>query len=392
MNSLYWSHTLRIARPLGLLSRTRTQIRLAELSQVPPRHYGQRPAVRSFSIMPAAVAIVDTSITTIINIHAATHIPWFVLIPLLSIGAHAVFRLPFLLYTQSINRHQAKSFLVMRGWGWRIPQAIHKERIPKDQIEKEEKKRMSMTVSRINRALGTQKWKMWSSVLGFPGWIICLECMREICGGPRGLFGSLIVGDTNNHATGHEATISTDIASAATSQGSTVNPSISVATTEYAQADLLDPSIMFEGCLWFTDLSVPDPYHILPVALSAMLVKNLLPKGGIPELLGRNKSKDASTIVGAPSPWQLRLRRAAVAIALFIGPGTADMPAALHFYWLTSATMSYVINKALSRYNPIKLRKVDRCNGVEPNIIQPKRFGKDGPYTRKNTAQTDSKP
>ncbi|KAI1456537.1 hypothetical protein F4805DRAFT_227545 [Annulohypoxylon moriforme] len=395
MSSFCWSHPLRIARPYGLLPRTRTQIRLNKLSRVPPLSYGQRPGVRSFSVASGAATVVQTTVDAIINIHATTHMPWFLLIPCLSIGFNLLFRLPSYYYTQKINQRQTKSYLVMQGWGWRIPQVIQKEGIPRNQGEKETRKRMKKITSRINRALGTQQWKLYSSVLTIPIWLIGIESIRQICGGPRGLLGNLIMGRLKKEPTATNAQqgvetagLSADISSTATSQGSTADPSITSIVPEQGW-NILDPSIVSEGCLWFPDLSVADPYHILPLALSAVLVANMLPKGGVLGLLNLSKPKDASTIAGTPNKWQLRLRRGGVLIALFVGPATMDMPAALHFYWLTSTTMSFVMNKALSYYMPIKTRRVERCNGVEATIIQPRPHRKDVPP--KNTEQTNSK-
>ncbi|KAI2465591.1 hypothetical protein F4781DRAFT_17911 [Annulohypoxylon bovei var. microspora] len=385
MGSLPWS-PLRIARPLGLLSGTRTQLRPTQLSRASLYHYGKRPGVRLFSVSIASATgvSVQETVNAIVSIHATTHIPWFLMIPCLAIGINAIARLPFNIYTTRISQRQTKSSLVMRGWSWRIAQDMKNEGVPRELQGKERAKRFSKAQSRIYRAMGTQKWKLYSSGLGLPGWLIGIECIRQICGGPRGLLGRILMGPVEDEA-------AADIPSVAAGEVSTIDPSTASTVTEKV-GNLIDPSIALEGCLWFPDLSVADPYHILPFALSAMLVTNIMPKGGISELFNlTSKSNGVSAVRVPTNKWQLRLRRGMVGLACLIGPCTADMPVALHFYWLTSAAMSYATNKVLGTKS-IKAKQVERCKGAEANVIRPQRTGKAASQIeKKDTEQMNAK-
>ncbi|KAI0901102.1 hypothetical protein F4806DRAFT_181137 [Annulohypoxylon nitens] len=366
MTSLHWSRPLQTARPLGLLSRTRIQLQPTQTIQALAPCCGRQHGVRSFSVVPAIAATVDTTVNAIIGLHAVTHIPWFVLIPCVSIGANIVFRLPFSLYTHNISQRQTKSALVMRGWGWRIPFDIHKERIPAHQIQRESDRRFSKALSRIHRGLGTQWWRMLSGLLSAPAWLVGIESIRRICGGPKGILGNYVV---NNLPV--------------TIQGPNVDPSTSSFMIENS-GHLLDPSIAYEGCLWFPDLSVADPLHILPFAVSAVMVTHMLSKGGLKKLLGSEEPK-GTTVLRSSSKWPRRLQRGAFIMALLMGPCTADMPAAIHLYWLTSSIMSYCTTTVLARFMPITIRKLpERCKGTEPTIIQPRRPGKSRARKDKN--------
>ncbi|KAI1089979.1 hypothetical protein F5B19DRAFT_352936 [Rostrohypoxylon terebratum] len=374
--SLPWSRPLRIARPPGLLSRTRTQLRPTQTTQVLPPCCGWQHGVRSFSVVPAIAATVDTTVNAIISFHAVTNIPWFVLIPCLSIGANAIFRLPFILYTHNISQRRTKSSLVKQAWSWRIPHDLHKERIPAHQIQRVANKKFSKIISRIDRGLGTQWWRMLCGFLSAPAWLVGIECIRRICGGPKGILGNYVI---NSLHTGPTVT-NPHVSESAIIQGSNVDPSPFPLMADNT-GHLLDPSIAYEGCLWFPDLSVADPLHILPFAVSAVMVTHILSKGGFKRLFGP-KDSQGTAVVGTADKWTRRIQRGGVIMALLLGPCTADMPVAIHLYWLTSSVMSYCTTIALARFMPIAVRKMpERCRGTEPTIIQPKRQKK--PQARK---------
>jgi inner membrane protein COX18 len=102
---------------------------------------------------------------------------------------------------------------------------------------------------------------------------------------------------------------------------------------------LADPSMATGGCLWFPDLTAADPLHILPLALSAILVLNVMPKS-MPQLrilLGLDSTPEGA--IGS-SKWRLRLQRSLLMVAMAVGPLTMDLPAALHLYWISSAALT----------------------------------------------------
>ncbi|KAI1410023.1 hypothetical protein F5Y13DRAFT_79642 [Hypoxylon sp. FL1857] len=384
MSSAPWSHPLRVARPLGLLSRTMNRLPPTQLSRLLPHRYGHQPGVRSFHLAPAAVAVVQATQDAIINLHTITHIPWFLMIPCISIGINLIFRLPSNVYTHRINQGRSKLRLVLQGWSWRIQRDVHQEGVPIARHEKETTKRYKKAESRIYRKMGLQGWKRFSGILGFPFWVIGIESLRRICGGPRGMLGSFITGRGEDAAAASstQGAVGAAISStAAADQVSTIDPSTASLIAEHAR-HLPDPSIAVEGCLWFPDLSVADPYHVLPLALSIAISANFLPKtkAGFQQLLGL-KHDDGSAVQTAAAQRQLRLRRILILSTSMIGPMTADLPAALHLYWLSSSATHWATGQILSRFMPIEAKTVERCKGAEANVIRPKQTRGTSPST-----------
>ncbi|KAI0830932.1 hypothetical protein F5Y06DRAFT_205147 [Hypoxylon sp. FL0890] len=379
MSSALWSHPLRAAKPLGLLSRTPNQLPLTRSKRLLPHRYGSQPGVRSFHIAPAALAVVQATQEAIISLHSITHIPWFLMIPCVAIGINVVFRLPLNIYTRRIYQGRSKLGLVLQGWSWRIERDVHQEGVSVAQHKKEVRKRYKKAASRIYRKMGLQGWKLYSSILGFPFWLTGIESVRRICGGPRGILGAFLTGRNEDAATASstQGDVETAISSTvAADHVSTVDPSTASLVAEHAR-HLPDPSLTVEGYLWFPDLSVADPYHLLPLALSIVTVANLLPKtrAELRRLVGL-KADDGSTVETPGTQSQLRMRRGLILLGSMIGPITADLPAALHLYWLTSSATHWVTEKILSHFIPIKAKVLGRCKGAELHVIRPNRTEK----------------
>ena len=128
-----------------------------------------------------------------------------------------------------------------------------------------------------------------------------------------------------------------------------------------ASGYVADPGMAVEGCLWFGDLTAADPLHVLPLALSVVLVANIVPKT-VPELrvfLGLDPVP-----MGA-SKTRVRVQRVFLTFAMAIGPMTMDLPAALHLYWLSTALLTTAQAAVLSRLMPI------------PKTVPPARKGED---------------
>jgi len=125
------------------------------------------------------------------------------------------------------------------------------------------------------------------------------------------------------------------------------------------------------GCLWFPDLTVADPLHVLPFALSVVLVVNVMPRtrAGVRGMLGLDGGKTA--VAGGKTPQ--RLTRALLVMALAIGPVTMDLPAALHLYWLSSATLTLLQTELTAYLMPLPSSNVRPCTESEMRFIRPTR-------------------
>ncbi|KAK1829249.1 hypothetical protein QBC39DRAFT_357049 [Podospora conica] len=133
-------------------------------------------------------------------------------------------------------------------------------------------------------------------------------------------------------------------------------------------------SLATGGCLWFPDLTAADPLHVLPFALSAVLVMNVLPGTRAGKMLVFGMGRGKTVAVGGETP--LRLTRAFLIMALAIGPCTMDLPAAIHLYWLSSASLTLLQAKMIPYLLPMPMTDsadMRPCTENEMRFIRPTR-------------------
>ncbi|GAB1312908.1 Mitochondrial inner membrane protein OXA1L [Madurella fahalii] len=376
-------------RPLTpyLSSRSRPTLRSHSPSTCKPT---RGPQSRSFSLLPLLEASITASQTLLTTLHTTTLTPWYLTIPLFALIINLATRLPTTVYSRRIAIRRAKLAPLTRAWSARAAHDINKQA----KAEQGGIRQAGMTQRDLTRWMagyhvanvrerkkrfrrwGVQEWKDWVPGLAvFPVWVVGIEGLRRMCGGPRGLVGTFVFGgkeeggeDGGGQAVGVEGGAvqgegALDLTAPATGQ-------VQEVLTTAAGAD---PSMATGGCLWFPDLMAADPYHILPFALSAILVLNLLPRSevGIRSLFDL-ADKERATVV--QSKWSMRLRRGFLLVAMAVGPLTMDLPAALHLYWITSATLTGVETEIIKRLLPMP-KTVPPAKLTEKNLmyIQPTR-------------------
>ncbi|KAI1748269.1 hypothetical protein F4782DRAFT_380659 [Xylaria castorea] len=335
---------------------------------------------RSYHWQTSLGTAIEGTQNLIVDLHTVTGLPWFLTIPLVAFTVGAVFRLPFQVYGQRILRRRTEFGPLLQAWNARLQHEVSREGGTPAKQMSEVQKRQDRIVRRMYRKLGLQEWRLYLHLASFPIWLLAIDGVRRLCGGPRGLIGSLIAGPAEG---------TTDAAtSIPLSQVATDPAVLSPAVAESARTAtvVVDPSLTIEGCLWFTDLTVADPYHILPLLLSATLVYNLLPKSGeqfsdrFRVALGRRpKSAQAQTLSGGDHKIRFGERAKAtiyvsmVGLAAVIGPATLDLPAALHLYWLASSATNAGFARGLRVFMPVQSKVQKRCAGVEFSVIRPRR-------------------
>ncbi|KAL2140826.1 hypothetical protein VTI28DRAFT_3224 [Corynascus sepedonium] len=257
----------------------------------------------------------------------------------------------------------------------------------------------------MERRWGVQAWKNYAPALAvFPIWLMGIEGLRRMCGGPLGLLGSMLFGWKKGGTTDAvSASSASSFSSPSPSQHSGATQAQSqgaleagqglghapegglgsglgaIDSTSLATAQetvtryVADHSFATGGCLWFPDLTAADPYHILPFALSAILVRNMLPKSqaGFRTLFGLDNAP-AAVAVQSEVKWPLRLQRGLLMVALAAGPLTMDLPAALHLYWISSAVMTSAQTAIIAKFMPLP-RTVPPARGQDTFLIQPTR-------------------
>lgn len=357
---------------------------------------------RRFSVLPLFEASIAASQTLLTSLHTLSATPWYLTIPLFALTINLCTRLPTTVYSRGVAVRRQRLTPLMHAWAARV-QADHaaavasgKKAGPGGWTERSVGALGARNVKLLNsrqRRWRVQRWKDWvPSLVVFPVWLVGIEALRRMCGGPRGLLGSLLfgvkeVGGGEGGVAGADAAAS---ATAALVEGAAAVPAVgdqegwpvqdglgvdlNSLATEQAEVQgalpsyLADPSMATGGCLWFPDLTVADPQHILPFALSAILVWNVLPKSqtSLRAVLGLDN------VPGTLARWPLRLRRGLLMVALVVGPATMDLPAALHLYWISSAVLIWAQTAVISRLMPLP-KMVAPAKRGEPVAVMPTR-------------------
>lgn len=324
----------------------------------------------------------------ITGVHEVTATPWFISLPLVAVLVSAIIRVPLTLYTNSVQRRKAKLGPLIQAQYAQIGLGLRRKAVPNviERVTKAVKKRSKkmFTAFAVNESRS-----IWGGLISLPVFLSNLEVIRTMCGGPRGLLGSLLYGWQGRDAAA--TTSSSTAAAGATTPNTSIEPSVvnpqpptdiselasSATSPEVLNPLTMEPSFATGGALWFPDLLVPDPYHVLPFAVSGLLLMHIVPEteAELRSLFGMRPSAGARSnivIAGGRSRGSLALRRALMVMALAIGPVTMDMPVALHLYWASSVGCSLVVTKGVRRLLPIRRVPVKPCSGLEIPLIRPK--------------------
>lgn len=365
-------------------------------------------ARRAFSLVPAVETAVSVSQTLLTTLHTTTGLAWYLTIPLFALALNLVVRLPALVYARRVVVKRQALAPLNRAWATRdILEARHAAKPEKD---------LARTAARAERRRwkrwGVQGWKLWAPSLSmFPFWLVGIEAVRQRCGGPRGLLGTMAFGvgkleesmkgtigegDTaaaaaaaaaadvgvEGQGLGGEGALDALAAAAGQGEGQAVLAShggVGSMATAAGQTDIhaalaysgADMSMATGGCLWFPDLLVADPYHILPLALSAVFFLGVVPKSQAAwrRVLGLDSTPE--TALGTEK-WRLRLQRILLTLSLAVGPLTMDLPAALHLYWISSAVVGTLESRIVGRLMPLP-KIVPPARRDRPVIMLPTR-------------------
>lgn len=354
-------------------------------SRIKPSTTGQR---RHFGLYDAAGALLKGSELLVTNVHDLTGAPWFISLPLVAVAVSTIIRAPLTLYSHSLRRRRTKLLPLIQAQYAQIGLGLRRKAVSnlRDRVLKAVRKRSKATFKIF--AIDDSK-SIWGGLLSLPIFLSNLEVIRRMCGGPRGLIGSLMHGWEGRDAT--TTTGAPDVAAAASSSTSVTGDAISVVdvpspadlgeitsttTSEILSSISMEPTFATGGCLWFPNLLVADPYHVLPFAVSALLLAHMIPETTAERraLFGLKPlaAKGNTMTVGGQSRMWRALQRSLLIMALAIGPATMDMPAALHLYWMASVGCSLVVTKGVKMLMPISKSSVKPCTGLEVPLLRPK--------------------
>ncbi|KAH6651560.1 hypothetical protein BKA67DRAFT_571225 [Truncatella angustata] len=319
--------------------------------------------------------------------HGLTGMPWVFTIPLFALGVNLLFRLPFNLQNQVLIQRRSKVAHVLQGWFRKHWQEVSREQVPPGEMKKELEKRAKPQAKRLYRALGLQQWKFYLIGLGIPFWLMSLEAIRRLCGAGRFGLNSSDAGpatsDTATRDLSQRVVDTSDAALRPVPDASAASDVVTNTAQIVNAAQPMDPTLTSEGLLWFTDLTVADPYYILPITFTALTVLNIIPKDKTARqaLFGRLSrinaapSKDSNAppsteTMDLGSNWRIRTIRA----ILLSSPGliilTGSFPAAVHLYTITSVLATMLTRAILSKMYPV-VAKAETCKHREMPVIRP---------------------
>ena len=327
------------------------------------------------SVAPYVEAGVSGTQQLFTELHVLTGTPWYVTIPLIALSVNLVGRLPITLYTRRVAQRRATLSPLLRAWYAKHAIAVGQDQTPTEELKKRTEKLFKGTTKRLFREWGVQRWKDFSFLAILPLWLTGIEAMRRLCGGNKGLLGTLLQGPQAHEATASSVEVAEApavvISQGMTSQAASPTDVLHLDQGSVSQlvAQGADPTLATEGCLWFPDLMVPDPLHILPLALSAVLLLRLLPttKAGFEVLIGSKPPPSSTPVQTFGRP----LHRALMIMAILIGPATMNLPAAMHLYWISSATITQVQSEVVNWYMKLPKSPEQICRGRESTIIRP---------------------
>ncbi|KAK4135672.1 hypothetical protein BT67DRAFT_418741 [Trichocladium antarcticum] len=360
----------------------------------PAFHPHQTPLqqCRPFSLIPLLESSITCSTTVLQTLHATTLTPWYLTIPLFALTINLCARLPTTLFTRRVALRRAGLTPLGLAWAGRVqrdmassaaaaaaqeqaaggPLAMRKWMVKYAAANAREQRRR-------NRRWGVQRWKDWvPALMVFPVWLAGIEALRRMCGGPRGMLGNVVFGLKGGDATGVGGHLAEGVKGVEDAFGGgggvAVGADGAALATEVQEAlagSVADPTMATEGCLWFQDLMVADPYHVLPFALSAALALNLLPKSKVAARHFFGLAAEPGTVV-MQSKWRLRLQRGLLMVAIAVGPLTMDLPAALHLYWISSSALTQLSTAIVARLMPLPTT-VTPAKKSEQTFVMPER-------------------
>lgn len=151
-----------------------------------------------------------------------------------------------------------------------------------------------------------------------PIYLVMTEVIRRMCNTREGILGMILKGSGLK------------------------GPDESVHGTNLGINPWFEPSLANEGALWFPDLLLPDPTGSLPCIVSALMLFNIINKGGKLRILP-----------GDVSRLEKAVRYAMMAMSVCISFTCQSLPAAVMLYWAGSTTTAITFNWYLDKKYPM---------------------------------------
>ncbi|KAF4972557.1 hypothetical protein FSARC_904 [Fusarium sarcochroum] len=287
---------------------------------------------RNFSVVSALGETVTMTSDALSWAHGTAGMPWYVAIPLLAVGVNVVFRFPLQLYNARLQEGRKQLQPLVTAWTRR-----HVHQMRYDNLHLPDRIRTLRVLSaveksrkRILKTWGLQRWKSMAPLLGTVPFVTVSEALRRKAGAPVGWI-------SNSIGLGNADSVT-------------------------SASNMFDESLMNGGCLWFTDLTVADPFFGLPCICTIILIWSIwarMPKEQLRALVLPQSGENTVPLTRI----QQVLGRTMLAVPM-LPLLFADLPSAIFLYWGTSF--------ALTRVNEFFIQRLIRSEALSLKTTQPK--------------------
>lgn len=275
---------------------------------------------RHFSLGENFAALSTYTAEGIAQVHQAG-MPWYVTIPLIAAGVNFSCRLPLQWYHRILQIRRRKVAPFVDAWASRHNQEVLRDPAFTGETlsTREQLARLRKSRGRIYKTFHCQYWKSLVPFLGSIPFITVSDALRRLSG---------------------------------------VTP----------PHTLLDPSIAEGGLAWFTDLTLRDPYLLLPaacsIALGASIYRGLDPK----TIFG------SVTNTSRPARLENRVFDMIRRVSLFLPSFPLLIfynPAAMFLYWLTTFSLTHVNYFILDQFLPFPQRTLQPPAKDQVKLVKP---------------------
>lgn len=328
-------------------------------SHASPNASGVRPPTRAFhASAPRQDPVLDAILYLPHEMMTLIHsqVPWYAAIPASAFLLRAALVTSFGTWARSLMARYIGLQPLRQALAYQKRDEVMKSMYKAGGVRtpKEATRRTMQGVKVAVRELDS-RWKV--TLKGQIGWTLVqipifftmAEVIRKMCGARDGLLAlttSSIKGIKDKITGGAAATTDapavTDAAAVpdaawtpdALSVASAYNNTTSAANVDdlaaISTSPFFEPSLANEGMLWFTDLTMPDPF--LPFIVSGLMFSNIY--------FTKNAPTDTRN-------WSNAVRRVLLGVSLLIGPLCQNLPAGLMLYWAGSTSSVMFWNKWL---------------------------------------------
>lgn len=277
--------------------------------------------------IPTLAETLVWSTESISAIHA-TGVPWYITIPLVAVGVGSAFRFPFQYYSRQIARKRNELQPLIQAWRSRHMRTVQSSANANSTTWQKDATALSeRSRSRIYKTFGVQTWKLFTPLLNIFPFVLVSESLRRLCGAQSGWIKLIESTQEDGARTG------------------------SIGEAIAKTGDLFDKTMAEGGCLWFTDLTVADPYLALPIICSLLLVRSSwgkLSRDQLRSLFSLDKSNQAVGLAGRVQQTLLRLSLLMPLMPLMV----THLPAAIFLYWASSFSVTAVTTSMLDKMLP----------------------------------------